>query len=57
MIISGGMHGKRKVNTFNLMKEKNVHPETRKIGNIEVYVDTPVRRNYALEDYAKYIET
>ncbi len=41
---------------LNIRQIPNLHPEKRKIGNIEVFVDEKCRHNYYLRDYAKYIE-
>ena len=50
---------KRKACNFGLLRnnEKQIFSEVRKIGNIEIYVDSPERKNYLLNDYARYIET
>lgn len=48
--------GRRKVQSFYIDQISNIHPERRRIGNIEVFVDQDCRKNYKLPDYARYVE-
>ena len=55
-VVSQNTRGRRKASCFNLIHREDIHPSKRMIGNIEVFIDPPSRKNYELEDYAKFIE-
>ena len=47
--------GKRRAAEYSSAIE-GVYKEKRKVGNLEIYVDSPCRRNYEMEDLAEFIE-
>ena len=56
MIQEANGFGKRSIKSFAFLEKNRIQHKTRMIGNIEVYVDSPQRHIYRLEEYAEYAE-